>query len=346
MSAVSLDDASTEKKMTNTTLNTNTNTNTTTKTHSESDVYDRQIRLWGAESQAKMQKSKVLYVHVTGVSAEVLKNLVLAGIKATLCDPRPVEEVGVHFFTPPKTVKKMKASSIAHSVKPLVEELNPLLGECPLLEKPCSELTEEDLQEFTVVVASKIPLEEAVRLAKLTTANGAQFYVGDCFGLNGCAMIDLGKDFRYRPEQGKALLDPVPLKEYVSLEDAVQVPLYQAVNRFHKTPPPVWVQYRCLMEHYQKTGSWPDENSDSERSSKLLRAFLEEQKVTSMLDEELNTLIKAGMAQVAPVCAVLGGMLGNEIIKVISGKGEPANNTLLLNGSICKAWTFLVKPKV
>jgi hypothetical protein len=45
------------------------------------------------------------------------------------------------------------------------------------------------------------------------------------------------------------------------------------------------------------------------------------------------------------VCAVLGGMLGNEIIKVVSGKGEPANNTLLLDGNLCKTWTFLVQPK-
>jgi ubiquitin-like 1-activating enzyme E1 A len=51
------------------------------------------------------------------------------------------------------------------------------------------------------------------------------------------------------------------------------------------------------------------------------------------------------MAQLAPVCAILGGILGNEIIKVISGKAEPANNTILFDGKTCKAWTFLVQPK-
>jgi ubiquitin-like 1-activating enzyme E1 A len=65
----------------------------------------------------------------------------------------------------------------------------------------------------------------------------------------------------------------------------------------------------------------------------------------SLTDEQIETLGKAGLAQVAPVCAVLGGMLGNEIIKVISGKGEPANNTLLLDGNTCKAFSFLVKAK-
>jgi ubiquitin-like 1-activating enzyme E1 A len=48
-------------------------------------------------------------------------------------------------------------------------------------------------------------------------------------------------------------------------------------------------------------------------------------------------------AEIAPVCSVLGGLVGNEIIKVVSGKGEPANNTILFDGSTCRAYTFLVK---
>jgi len=28
----------------------------------------------------------------------------------------------------------------------------------------------------------------------------------------------------------------------------------------------------------------------------------------------------------------LGGIVGNEVIKILSGKGEPANNVLLLDG--------------
>lgn len=105
---------------------TTTGTNQKKRTPTESDVYDRQIRLWGAESQAKMQNSKVLYVHVTGTSAEVLKNLVLAGISATLCDQRPVEAMdsSPHFFSPPRgnssSNKKLKYDSVAHAVKPLV----------------------------------------------------------------------------------------------------------------------------------------------------------------------------------------------------------------------------------
>ena len=43
-------------------------------------LYDRQIRLWGAASQQRIFEARVLLVGLTGVGAEVVKNLVLAGI--------------------------------------------------------------------------------------------------------------------------------------------------------------------------------------------------------------------------------------------------------------------------
>lgn len=50
------------------------------------------------------------------------------------------------------------------------------------------------------------------------------------------------------------------------------------------------------------------------------------------INEQVQELSKVCTTQVAPLCAVLGGLLGNGIIKVISGKGEPASNTMLFNG--------------
>jgi ubiquitin-like 1-activating enzyme E1 A len=330
----------------------------------ESDVYDRQIRLWGAEAQKKIQNSKVLYLHVTGSSSEVLKNLCLAGIAATLCDPRPASALDSSpcFFAHPTNnnnnnegdenptkKQKIKYDSVAHAVRPLVEELNPLLGSCPIIMKDISTLTGEDLKDFAVVIASQVPLEETVRISKLVP-DACIFYTIDCFGMRGASMIDLGgKEFEYRPEQGKKLLDPIPIKDYVSLPDMVEVPLHKAINRFHKKgPPPTWIMYRSLLEYQRQSKQWlgddGDGGDDNANAKKIIQEFLKNEQVT-MTDEELNDLVTAGMAQVAPVCAVLGGRVGNEIIKIISGKGEPANNTLLLDGGACKAWTFLVKAK-
>jgi len=39
--------------------------------------------------------------------------------------------------------------------------------------------------------------------------------------------------------------------------------------------------------------------------------------------------------ELAPVCAVVGGMVANEVIKVISGKERPINNTFFFDGKSC-----------
>ena len=72
------------------------------KAHNHDDVYDRQIRLWGAEAQKRMSTARVLYVNLSGVSCEMLKNLILAGVAAVICDgrayPEAVRELPSSFF--------------------------------------------------------------------------------------------------------------------------------------------------------------------------------------------------------------------------------------------------------
>jgi ubiquitin-like 1-activating enzyme E1 A len=328
-------------------ITTATGTGTGSATPTESDVYDRQIRLWGAESQAKMSQARVLYIHVTGINSEICKNLVLAGIAATLCDTRSMESVATtpSIFLPPPT-KKTKYATVAQAVQPFIQELNPLLGDCPLLEKDVSELTQEDVQDFSVVIASQIPANLATKLA----AWSQKFYMCDCFGMAGACLLDLGAGYEYRPEQGKTLLDARPVDTHVTLEQLMQVPLEHAVNRFHKQPPPTFVQYRCLLEYANQKGSWPSEET-SDEFLQVVETFVNADTHPTLLNhpaltkEALVTLARQAKSEVAPICSVLGGIIGNEIIKVVSGKGEPANNTLLLDGTTCKAWTFLVQPK-
>ena len=67
----------------------------------EATQYDRQIRLWGLEAQKRIRSAKVLAVGATGISVEVCKNIVLAGIESlVLLDPAPVvaEDLTAQFY--------------------------------------------------------------------------------------------------------------------------------------------------------------------------------------------------------------------------------------------------------
>lgn len=44
-------------------------------TEDEAKLYDRQIRLWGVNSQKMLRKANVLCVGCSGLSSEVIKNI-------------------------------------------------------------------------------------------------------------------------------------------------------------------------------------------------------------------------------------------------------------------------------
>lgn len=281
-----------------------------------------------------MARAKVLYVHTSGVSLEVLKNLVLAGIRAVLCDDRTYPDALRN--TPSLFSLDSQASTVAQALAPAVQDMNPLLGDCQIVTK--KELTDEFLAQFSVVIATQMATRDAILIANAVTKAGGKFFLCDTFGMYGACIIDLGPKHTYRPEVGKKLLDPTSLTSYVPIDQILRVPIVDAINRFHKTPPPVWDRYRCIMEYVDRTGQWPTEPiKDLTITTNAMGSQLSLQ--------EQQELADTAHAQVAPVCAVLGGAIGNEVIKCISTKGTPANNTLLFDGISCKCWAFLVQPQ-
>lgn len=64
-------------------------------------LYDRQIRLWGAQAQERIRNAHILLVSLRALGTEVAKNLTLAGISSlTIVDDEPVteEDLGSCYF--------------------------------------------------------------------------------------------------------------------------------------------------------------------------------------------------------------------------------------------------------
>ncbi|KAJ8950505.1 hypothetical protein NQ318_015249 [Aromia moschata] len=59
----------------------------------EAELYDRQIRLWGIESQEKLRAANVLLIGIRGLGSEIAKNILLSGINSlTILDDGVVTE--------------------------------------------------------------------------------------------------------------------------------------------------------------------------------------------------------------------------------------------------------------
>lgn len=74
------------------------------------ELYDRQIRLWGAETQAKLGKAEVLVVGMDQVALDLAKDLVLSGCQLTLLDQCRVESEDV------RTVFLYRSADEGHEV--------------------------------------------------------------------------------------------------------------------------------------------------------------------------------------------------------------------------------------
>jgi hypothetical protein len=49
------------------------------------------------------------------------------------------------------------------------------------------------------------------------------------------------------------------------------------------------------------------------------------------LDDSCARLSRCRGLELSPVCAIMGGMLGTELVKLVSGKDEPINNLFVLD---------------
>jgi ubiquitin-like 1-activating enzyme E1 A len=141
----------------------------------------------------------------------------------------------------------------------------------------------------------------------------------------------------------------VKLEPYVNLEDIMSTPLTDIISRVDKTPPKTWMQYQAILEYESQANKWPSK-AESDEFVKIIQEWISKEypslkDLDTFSTDSLASLASTATAEVSPVCAVLGGVLGNEVIKAISGKGEPANNVLLLDGFDCKCRNVLVKPK-
>ena len=154
-----------------------------------------------------MSNARVLYINLTGVTCEIMKNLVLAGVAAVVCDNRPypeaVREMPCSFFHAEDMENNFPDNdtsycTVAKSVQPKVEELNPLLtGRNSIEERPIAELPDVYFSQFDAIVASRLSVEEAKRISMSLQKEetGKLFIVTDTFGFDGCAHLDFPNDF-------------------------------------------------------------------------------------------------------------------------------------------------------
>lgn len=158
-------------------------------TESEREQYDRQIRLWGLENQKTLRSTSILIAGLNGFGAEILKNILLTGVKSmTLLDDQVVteEDFSSQYFIPRTTL----GSNRAEESIPRAKKLNPsvkLLADTESL----SNKTDEYFDQFQIVILCGFENAEILRVNKICREKGIKFFAGDVWGIFGWIFMDL-----------------------------------------------------------------------------------------------------------------------------------------------------------
>lgn len=119
--------------------------------------YDRQIRIWGAHGQARLEACRVCMLNCGPTGSETLKNLVLGGIGSfTIVDGSKVSsrDLGNNFFVHASNVGESRAQVVTG----LLRELNEAV-EGSYVEEAPEVLIENNpsyFQDFNLVIATQV----------------------------------------------------------------------------------------------------------------------------------------------------------------------------------------------
>lgn len=158
-------------------------------TEDEAELYDRQIRLWGLDSQKRIRAARILISGLNGLGAEIAKNIILSGVKSvTLLDDKNVSELDFcsQFLAPHESLGLNRAEASlmrAQALNPMVEIV---VDKESVADKP-----DDYFYRFDVVVLIEVPTAILVRVNNICRLRGIRFFAGDVWGMNGYAFTDL-----------------------------------------------------------------------------------------------------------------------------------------------------------
>ncbi|XP_034024552.1 SUMO-activating enzyme subunit 1 [Thalassophryne amazonica] len=320
----------------------------------EAAQYDRQIRLWGLEAQKRLRGSRMLLVGLGGLGAEVAKNLILAGVKRlTLLDHEQATEEScrAQFLVPAMAQGRNRAEASLERA----QNLNPMVEVHADSERVEGKPDDYFLQ-YDAVCLTGCSRDLMVRVDQLCTQHNIKVFCGDVYGYYGYMFCNLGQEHSYVEEKNKVVKltgdasdgpkakktkvdtnETTMLKKkisFCSLKEALEVDwtTEKAKASLKKTPADYFLLH-VLLKFRTDKGRDPEPQCFAE-DSKLLEQIRND--VLYALGVKCDILnddfISYCFSEMSPVCAVVGGVLGQEVVKALSHRDAPHRNFFFFDG--------------
>uniref|UniRef100_A0A182NSH3 SUMO-activating enzyme subunit 1 n=1 Tax=Anopheles dirus TaxID=7168 RepID=A0A182NSH3_9DIPT len=312
-------------------------------TEQEAELYDRQIRLWGLDSQKRLRSARILISGMSGLGSEIAKNIILSGVKSvTLLDDRKVskEEHCSQFLAPQASI----GSNRAEASLPRAQQLNPMVE----LKADTETLDSKEaayFKEFDVVCLIGASTAQHLRVNSICREANVKFFAADVWGMYGFSFADLQKH-EFAEEVAKHVKVSKPQEKpkfetvATTVKRTLEFPPYQALVDFdfrdasyarqlkrHGTALPVQRVLQKFRDEQQRDPAYAKRTEDLQKLYQLRDTIAPE----IVSDERFEFVF----AQISPVAAIVGGVVAQEIIKVVSQKETPHRNVFLFNPENC-----------
>lgn len=319
-------------------------------------LYDRQLRVWGAEGQTLLKNSRLLIVNFTSLGCEITKNLVLAGVGAVeLYDSGSVTEQdfsGGNFFLSENELGKSK---VDNAIVDRVRDMNPRVNITSRSEAFQWE-DSEYFNKFNLIIANNLTYEESVRLNTITRESGIALYLTFNNGVYGLAfndlLINVSTYVEFKNPLARAVGPTSRNSEIVKVEK-----FYDGESEKFKERFTVKSQYKPFVESYRSSAFEKLTKRKRKNVSDLLSLYLSiletpttdaselisaanklqtKLHLNPLTEQTISETVPSFIAQqgteLSPACAIMGGALAQDIINFISKKTEPMNNLMVFDG--------------
>lgn len=340
-------------------------------------LYDRQIRLWGMKAQERIRNANILLITMKALANEIAKNLVLAGIGSlTIVDHEVVTEpdLGAQFFLNSSHLGLNRAEAASAAIQRLNPRVKIHVSTADIRTQGASFFS-----QFDIVIATDIESPNTLNLINTATrVNSRPFYAASSVGIYGFIFVDLiehdfvisrnksnlptplGPETRTRsitavnPKPDNPNLEELVHKRelystWLLASDLASLPAEILKSpRRRKVVTPILSCLRALWEFINLYGAPPPNSHDA--LVQFTRICTEKHKALGLPTETLTSEILRSFlqnvgAEIAPVTAVLGGQLAQDVINVLGASQQPIQNFVIFDGDKMEAAVYALHPE-
>ncbi|EMR09988.1 hypothetical protein PNEG_01745 [Pneumocystis murina B123] len=306
----------------------------------EINIYDRQIRLWGIDAQTSISNSHVLLVGVRELAEEIGKNLVLAGIGSlTLLDGEKIKNIesNAHFCINVTDIGKTYAEAVSNVLKKFNSSVKLIANTTNIYEVP-----DDYFSSFDIVISCELELDLMMRLNTICRKYKVAFYSCAMYGFYGYIFSDLIKHtYSIEKKMSGRLKESVRIQStehYYPLSEIIHHKYGETLTQKRKKKvSPLLPGIIGLWKFQQKFSHFP---SNSEEITQYLSLIKEINSQFGLSEDILENNVLVNLAKKAnckwsPVASVIGGILAQDILNVLSKQERPIQNLFFFDGEIC-----------